>query len=239
MPHLEAVGEAVYNPFRTELLLRAEERGIPACNGFEMLVAQAVYAAEHFLDRPFEHCDAEIERVYNLLSARLSNIVLIGMPSSGKSRIGRALAHRTGKTFVDLDSAIEQLSGRRIPDIFAQSGEAEFRRWETRAVAHYAKENGQVLACGGGGVQTPGNVRLLRQNGVILFIDRPVEQLAVGGYRPLSTSTEALRTMHARRLPLYRAAADATVPNHTTLNAAIDAAERAFHEIFDPERTQR
>ena len=239
MAHLEAVVDAIYNPFRTELLLRAEERGVTACNGFEMLVAQAVYAAEHFLAIPFEDCDAEIARVYNQLSAQLSNIVLIGMPSSGKSRIGQALAQRTGKTFVDLDDAIEAMSGRRIPDIFAQSGEAEFRRWETLAVAKYSKENGQVLACGGGVIKTPGNARLLRQNGVVLFIDRPVDALAVGGYRPLSTSIEALRAMYAQRLPLYRAAADAIVPNHTTLNAAIDAAERAFHEIFDPERTER
>ena len=236
MQHLEAVLDAIYNPFRTELLLRAEERGITACNGFEMLVAQAVYAAEHFLDRPFADCNAEIARVHSQLTEQLSNVALIGMPSSGKSSIGRALARRTGKTLVDLDEEIERMSGRRIPDIFAQVGEAEFRRLETAAVAKFAKENRQILACGGGVVKTPGNVRLLRQNGVVVFIDRPVGRLAVGGYRPLSKSAEALRAMEAERRPLYQAAADVTVANLTTLEAAVDAAAEGIHEIFDPER---
>lgn len=236
MPHLEAVVDAIYNPFRTELLLRAEERGVTACNGFEMLVAQAVYAAEHFLSRPFDDCGAEIARVFGRLSEELSNIVLIGMPSSGKSSIGRLLAQRTGKTLVDLDAGIEAMSGRRIPDIFAESGEAEFRRWETAAVARFAKENCQILSCGGGVVKTAGNARLLRQNGVVVFIDRPVEQLAVGGYRPLSKSADALRAMEAERRPLYEAAADLTVQNTTTLSAAADAVLEGIHEIFDPER---
>lgn len=237
MARLEAVLDAIYNPFRTELLLRAEERGVPAFNGFEMLVAQAVYAAEHFLGRPFADCRAEIARVHGQLSEQLSNIVLIGMPSCGKTTVGRALAARLGKRFVDLDAEIEAAAGRPIPAIFEREGEAGFRRRETEQAARFGKENGLVVSCGGGVVKTPGNVRLLRQNGVILFLDRPVERLAVGGNRPLSTSTEALRVMEAQRRPLYEAAADRVIPNHTTLEAAIQAAAEAFHEIFDPERT--
>ena len=151
-------------------------------------------------------------------------------------KVCKAPEREYGKTLVDLDEEIERMSGRRIPDIFAQGGEAEFRRLETAAVAKFAKENRQILACGGGVVKTPDNVRLLRQNGVVVFIDRPVEQLAVGGYRPLSKSTEALRAMEAERRPLYQAAADVTVANRTTLEAAVDAAAEGIHEIFNPER---
>lgn len=237
MKRLEAVLDVVYNPFRTELLLRAEEQGVPAYNGFEMLVAQAVYAAEHFLSTPFADSGAQIERVYGQLCEEISNVVLVGMPSSGKSSIGRLLAQRTGKTLVDLDEEIEKLSGKPIPAIFEEGGEALFRRWETEAVAKFAKENRQILSCGGGVVKTPGNVRLLRQNGTVVFIDRPVEALAVGGYRPLSKSPEALRAMEAERRPLYRAAADLTVQNTTTLSAAADAVLEGLHEIFDPGRT--
>ena len=237
MRRLEAVIDAVYNPFRTELLLRAEEQGVPAYNGFEMLVAQAVYAAELFLSTPFADSAAAIDRVYRQLRQDISNIVLIGMPSSGKSSIGRQLAQATGKTLVDLDDEIEALSGKPIPDIFAEGGEALFRQWETKAVAKFAKESRQILSCGGGVIKTPGNVRLLRQNGTIVFIDRPVEALAVGGYRPLSKSPEALRTMEAERRPLYEAAADLTVQNNTTLRAATEAVLEGIHEIFDSGRT--
>lgn len=237
MPRLEAVLDAIYNPFRTELLLRAEEQGVPAFNGFEMLVAQAVYAAEYFLGRPFADCGAEIARVHGQLAEQLSNLVLIGMPSCGKTTVGRALAARLGRRFVDLDAEIEAAAGLPIPAIFEREGEEGFRRREAEQAARFGRENGLVISCGGGVVKTPGNVRLLRQNGVILFIDRPVEQLAVGGSRPLSTSAEALRAMERQRRPLYEAAADRVVPNCTTREAAVEAAAEGFHEIFDPERT--
>ena len=77
------------------------------------------------------------------------------------------------------------------------------------------------------------HVRALRQNGVVLFIDRPVDALAVGGGRPLSSSTDALRAMYTERRPLYLAAADAVVPNHTTVTDAVNAAMEALDEIFD------
>ena len=95
------------------------------------------------------------------------------------------------------------------------------------------KEKGLVLSCGGGAVKRAENVRALRQNGVVLFIDRPVEALAVGGNRPLSSSAEALRTMEAQRRPLYLAAADAVISNTGTLAEALAAAQEALDEIFD------
>ena len=102
MPGLEAVIDVIYNPDKTELILRAEELGVPvAVGGLEMLVAQAVYAAEFFLDRKFEDAGAEIARVTSELRREQLNIALIGMPSSGKSTLGRALAERLGKRFVD------------------------------------------------------------------------------------------------------------------------------------------
>lgn len=125
MPGLEAVIDVIYNPDKTELILRAEELGVPvAVGGLEMLVAQAVYAAEFFLDRKFEDAGAEIARVTSELRREQLNIALIGMPSSGKSTLGRALAERLGRRFVDLDEEIVKADGRSIPDIFAAEGEA-------------------------------------------------------------------------------------------------------------------
>ena len=234
MPGLEAVLDVVYNPDKTELILRAEEAGVPvAAGGLEMLVAQAVYAAEYFLGRTFDDAAGEIDRITAALRRDTRNVALIGMPSSGKTTVGRALAEALGKRFVDLDEEIVKADGRSIPDIFAAEGEEGFRQKETAIIAQFAKEGRQLLSCGGGAVKKPENVRLLRQNGVVLFLDRPLDALTVGGGRPLSSSADALRTMYAERRPLYLAAADAVVPNETTVADAVKASMEALDEIFD------
>lgn len=234
MPDLEAVVDVVYNPDKTELILRAEEAGVPvAVGGLEMLVAQAVYAAEYFLDRKFEDAPVEIRRITAALRRDMLNIALIGMPSCGKTTLGRLLAKSLGRTFVDLDEEIVKTDGRSIPDIFAAEGEDGFRTKETAETQRFGKEGRQLISCGGGIVKKPENLRALHQNGVILFIDRPVDALAVGGGRPLSSSMDALRQMEAQRRPLYLAAADAVIPNNGTLDDALHAAMEALDEIFD------
>ena len=182
MPGLEAVIDVIYNPDKTELILRAEELGVPvAVGGLEMLVAQAVYAAEYFLDRKFEDAPVEIRRITAALRRDMLNIALIGMPSSGKTTLGRMLAKSLGRTFVDLDEEIVKTDGRSIPDIFAAEGEDGFRTKETAETQRFGKEGRQLISCGGGIVKKPENLRALHQNGIILFIDRPVDALAVGG----------------------------------------------------------
>ena len=189
MPDLEAVVDVVYNPDKTELILRAEEAGVPvAVGGLEMLVAQAVYAAEYFLDRKFEDAPVEIRRITAALRRDMLNIALIGMPSSGKTTLGRMLAKSLGRTFVDLDEEIVKTDGRSIPDIFAAEGEDGFRTKETAETQRFGKEGRQLISCGGGIVKKPENLRALHQNGVILFIDRPVDALAVGGGSVIDTA---------------------------------------------------
>lgn len=233
MTGLEAVVDVVYNPARTELLLRAEEAGVPvtAC-GLEMLVAQAVYAAEYFLDTPFADRAGEIRRGSADLRAEILNISLVGMPSCGKTTLGRALARKLGRTFVDLDEEIVRAAGCSIPEIFEAQGEEGFRALEAAQAARFGKESRLLISCGGGAVKRAENVRALRQNGVILFIDRPLEALTVGGGRPLSSSPEALRTMEAQRRPLYEAAADAVVRNDGTVEQAVSRALAALDNLF-------
>ena len=233
MPGLEAVVDVVYNPNKTELILRAEDAGVPvAVGGLEMLVAQAVYAAEYFLGRKFEDAPGEVRRITAALRRETLNIALVGMPSCGKSTLGRLLAKQLGRPLVDLDEEIVKADGRSIPDIFAAEGEEGFRAKEAAQIARFGKEKGLVLSCGGGAVKRAENVRALRQNGVVLFIDRPVEALAVGGNRPLSSSAEALRTMEAQRRPLYLVAADAVISNTGTLAETLAAAQEALDEIL-------
>ena len=225
-PALEAVLDVVYNPFRTELLLRAEEHHIPAASGFEMLVAQAVFAAEHFTGRQLDTA-ALIPAVSRQLRHELANISIIGMPGCGKSTIGAALAKKLGKTFIDLDAEIERRTGHNIPDIFAQEGEAAFRRYEAETLADVAKQNRQIIACGGGIIKSPANVRALRQNGPVLWVRRPIEKLATCG-RPLSKGGAALKQLEEERTPLYEAAASVVLDNTGTLREAADKAAALF-----------
>lgn len=225
-PRLEAVLDVIYNPFRTELLLRAEDCGVTAAGGFEMLVAQAVFAAEHFTGKALDSA-AIIPDVSRRLRHELANVSIIGMPGCGKSTVGAALAKRLGKKFVDLDAEIERRTGYTIPDIFAQEGEAAFRRYEADVLADIAKGNSQVIACGGGVIKNPANSRALRQNGPVLWVRRPLERLATGG-RPLSKGGAALKQLEAERTPLYSAASTAVLENNGTLAEAVERAVELF-----------
>lgn len=233
MPGLEAVVDVVYNPSKTELVLRAEEAGVPvAVGGLEMLVSQAVYAAGYFLGKPLEDPERQTARIAAALRRQMLNVVLVGMPGAGKSTIGRSLAQRLDRRFVDLDEEVVRAAGCSIPEIFAQKGEAAFREMESAQAARWGKQSGLVIACGGGAVLRSQNVRALRQNGVVLFLDRPRQELSTGG-RPLSTGADALERMEQARRPLYLAAADAVIPNTTTAACALAAAMEALDEIFD------
>ena len=221
-PNLEAVLDVVYNPFRTELVLRAAERGVTAAGGFEMLVAQAVYAAQYFTGRTFDAGQA-VPEVSRRLQRELANVSLIGMPGCGKSSIGAALSKRLGKAFVDLDEEIERRTGCNIPDIFAREGEEAFRRYEAETLAEVGKRTGQVIACGGGVIKTAANVHALRQNGTVLWVQRALDKLATGG-RPLSRGGAALKQLQTERTPLYRAAADAVLDNSASLDRVVQEA---------------
>lgn len=225
-PRLEAVLDVIYNPFRTELLLRTEDCGVTAAGGFEMLVAQAVFAAEHFTGKTLDSA-AIIPDVSRRLRHELANVSIIGMPGCGKSTVGAALAKRLGKKFVDLDAEIERRTGYTIPDIFAQEGEVAFRRYEADVLADIAKGNSQVIACGGGVIKNPANSRALRQNGPVLWVRRPLERLATGG-RPLSKGGAALKQLEAERTPLYSAASTAVLENNGTLAEAVERAVELF-----------
>ena len=211
LPRLEAALDAVYNPFFTPFVQAARARGAAAAGGLWMLVAQAVYAAALFAGG--EPQTGRIEPIAREIFKGRANISLVGMPSCGKSTIGRMLAKSFGKAFVDIDAEIVKAAGRSIPEIFAAEGEAGFRDLEQQVTARLAKEGGQVLSAGGGAVLRRANVTALRQNGPVVFIDRPLGLLRTGGGRPLSTDRAALAAMEQTRRPLYEAAADIRVEN--------------------------
>ena len=208
-PKLEAVLDVVYNPARTALLLQAEKRGIPCAGGLTMLVAQAKRSAEIFLGHALP--DGEIARITRQLARQMQNVILIGMPGSGKSTVGRLLAEKLGRPLLEADKELEKAAGMSIPVIFANEGEAGFRKRETRILSDLGKQSGTVISTGGGCVTREENYPLLHQNGVIVWIRRDLNCLAREG-RPLSLNAD-LSAMYAVRAPLYEHFADFTVEN--------------------------
>lgn len=206
---LEGVIDMIYNPSRTALLQQAAARGIVAENGLWMLVAQAKESAEWFTGSPIP--ESSIHEIYQKLNSQMQNIILVGMPGCGKSTIGIALSKLLGRSFVDADEFLVENVRRSIPDIFAQDGEDTFRRLETESLSELGKRSGQVIATGGGCVTRKENYPLLHQNGTIVWLQRPIEQLPTDG-RPLSQKTN-LAAMYRTRAPMYEAFSDCIVRN--------------------------
>ena len=214
---LEGVFDVVYNPAKTQLLLEAEKRGIPCANGLGMLVAQAKAACERFTGQPIDD-----EKVYTIkaeMERNTRNVMLIGMPGSGKSTVGAALAESLGRRLVDVDERIVEMAGCSIPEIFAKDGEEGFRQIEHQALCEVSKESGLVIATGGGVVTRPENLDPMRQNSLIVWLLRDTALLPKDG-RPLS-QTNSLTEMFKVREPLYRAAADCIADNNGSLEDTV------------------
>ena len=207
---LQGVADVIYNPLRSRLVLDARSRGIPAEGGLYMLVAQAVRASEHFLDTSYP--DNLTDRIYDRILRKKENIVLIGMPGSGKSVVGRILAEKAGKPLADTDDLIVRKAGKSIPDIFREDGESVFRDLESAVIRELSKQGAQIISTGGGAVLRPENVAALRQNGRLFWLNRSPEDLVPTEDRPLADTQAKMKQLYLEREPVYRAAADEIIP---------------------------
>ena len=203
---LSGVLDAVYNPLSTELILAAKERGIPAEGGLYMLVAQAVRASEIFIDTRYPL--GTLDKVYTEILKQKENIVLIGMPASGKTTIAKLLCKELCREAFDSDEAVKARYGMEIPEIFRRHSESYFRELESQAISELAKMSGVIIATGGGAVLKPENIKELRKNGRLYFIDRPISALIPTEDRPLSSTKEAITQRYNERYPIYLSACD-------------------------------
>ena len=219
LPNCRCVLDLIYNPARTRLLLDAEARGIRCENGLAMLVGQAKRAAELFTGSAIP--DSRCEEILCKLNDQMRNLILIGMPGCGKSAVGRLLAARLKRPFYDADEEIEKALGCDIPTVFAERGEAAFRKEETKVLERLGKESDCVIATGGGCVTREENYPLLRQNGTVVWLRRPLDRLPKDG-RPISQSTD-LAALYEARAPLYERFCDVSVDNCGTPEETVEA----------------
>jgi len=206
--YLSGVADLIYNPSRTKLLLEAERLDIPCIGGLTMLVSQAEMASRLFT------CGSArpelVKKITDEILRKTLNIALIGMPGCGKTTVGRMLAEKTHRVFADIDELIEVAAGKSIPRIFAEDGEEAFRGLETRILSDETKKSGLVIATGGGVVTRPENLDLLRQNSLVIYLERDLSELIAEG-RPLSIK-DGVKKLADERLNLYKSWSDYTVP---------------------------
>ncbi|MBQ7758539.1 shikimate kinase [Anaerotignum sp.] len=229
-PNLSGIADVVYNPLRTQLILEAEKRGINAAGGLEMLVAQAKYAVEIFLDTQID--DARIAEINTGLVKERSNLVLVGMSGCGKTTLGKLAAEKLGKTFVDTDEIIVERIGMPISDFFAKEGEPAFRAIETEVQHEVSNLNNAVISTGGGIVKNPLNVEYLRRNGRTIWLKREGDLLQSGHGRPLAPDQAATLKLYQERIPLYTAAAEAVAENSGTLEEGLEAILAAYEKTL-------
>ena len=211
--NLIGVVDVVYNPLLTTILQNAKANNLKYASGLYMLVSQAVYASAIFQDTEVSH--DLIDEVFEEIYFQKQNIVLIGMPTCGKTTIGKELADKLGKTFVDVDALIEEEIQMPISEFLNKDNEKDFRDIEEKIVERIAKMNNLIISTGGGVIKRQVNIERLKKNGVVVFIDRDVNLLMPASDRPLSSNLNDLKKLYNERYEIYKIAADIVVKNNT------------------------
>ena len=204
------VVDLIYNPNKTKLVLDAMAKSLPATGGLAMLVAQAKESSEFFQNKKIE--DEEIENAIDEVRSETLNAILIGMPGAGKTLLGKEIADRMGREFVDIDDMIVEHEGMSIPEIFEKKGESYFRKVETEILEQACVKTGLVIATGGGIVKKKLNYNTIKQNGVVIWIKRDLDKLETDG-RPLSQSMP-LDQMYEERKDAYSYWSDFFINNN-------------------------
>ena len=215
---LEGVIDVVYNPSRTQLLLQAQSLGVKAVNGLGMLVAQGAMACELFTGKKVS--EANIERAIKSLSKDLKNIVLVGMPGSGKSTVAKLLSKKLGMPVIDTDLLIEKSENRSIPEIFSTDGEEYFRKVEKEIISKISLERGKIISTGGGVVLDKENSLSLKRNGVVYYLDRELDKLAKRN-RPISIK-DGVETLYQKRKDFYAYATDKKIDNNGQIEQTVN-----------------
>lgn len=225
--NLEAVFDAVYNPIKSRLIISAEKLGIKAAGGLYMLVMQGIKAAELFTDDKIDIKKAD--EIFLKILRDKRNIVLIGMPTAGKTEIGKRLSLRLNMPFFDSDSIITEKTGKTPAQIIKGEGETVFRKIESEVIRELSVNNHCIIATGGGAVTVDENITNLKANGKVYYVDRPLNLLTSSPDRPLSSSPKAILTLYENRKYLYKKAADKVINNNADIDSAAETIRKDFY----------
>lgn len=226
---LEFVFDVVYNPLKTKLILQAEKLGVKSCGGLPMLVAQALRAEELWQGKRMPCAQQLLTSITN----DVSNVVLVGMPSCGKTTVGKLVAQKLNKTFVDLDCEIQH-GGKSPAQLIEECGEEHFRAVEQKVATNVAKQHGLVIATGGGTVLNNQNVEALRQNGFVVWLQRDLQLLSTQN-RPISKMV-GVQQLFEQRKGLYASASHFVCQNddvQIAANKIVCAYENWVENIFE------
>ena len=154
----------------------------------------------------------------------MKNIVLIGMPGCGKSTIGYRMSQKINYSFFDADKYLEEKENRIISDIFSKEGEEYFRKLETKYLEDLSKKEQIIISTGGGAVKKKENIDIMKQNGIIIFLDRTIEDISKENHenRPLLQNIENLWKLYDERINLYRKYADIIIKNDDDMNVIVE-----------------
>ena len=233
--NLKGVMDVVYNPLKTKILQDAEKLGVQVSSGLYMLVAQAIFAGKYFLNDkskldPFHFYPSidylrngdlvrankicgnilteDIFSYYDICRKNKLNIVLTGMPTCGKSTLGKEISKKYNYDFIDTDELIENRINMKVSDYIKSNGEAKFRDIESDIIKEIATRNHVVISTGGGVVLRDENITNLKYNGKIFFINRSLELLKPSDDRPLTSNQSSLTKKYNERLPIYKKTCD-------------------------------
>lgn len=229
--NLKAVIDLNYNPSKSDLLLQAEKCGIKFANGLSMLVAQATKAAQYFIGMDFLQYNKQL--LTNLMAMTL-NITIVGMPGSGKTTIGSAIAKLTGRDFVDIDAEIEKRAGISIPEIFENHGEEYFRNIESEVIKDFGKEKNLVIATGGGTILKEENRDAIRCNSIVVELKRDFNLLDTDG-RPVSKDAPSMQALYNKRKYFYDLTCDVSVENNDTVEKVANKILDKIGEFYENE----
>lgn len=223
---LEGLIDVIYNPLRSQLVLQSQEKNVIAAGGLYMLVQQAIAAYEYFFDTS---CDSDkADKIYKTILNQKQNIVLTGMPGSGKTTVGNILAKKLNRKFYDTDVVITEKEGITPAQIISTKGEQAFRDIEAAVCRELACEQGAIIATGGGAILRKENVFNLKKNGLIFFIDRPLDAIKPTGDRPLSNSEDKLKQVYQQRYPIYTKETDQVIVSDNILDHTVEKILKEF-----------
>lgn len=215
-PTLEAVVDCIYNPFKTNILIKAKELGLKYANGLMMMVAQGIKTDELFFNKTYDK--RVYLQTYLSIVANDQNIVLIGLPGSGKRVVGTAMSDKLGVFMLDVDTQMEKKKNAKFFDLLLKHNEKYFRDLETRTIKDLAMKTGKIITTGGGVVLRERNIKTLEKNSIIIYVYRDLDKikktLTSDESKAMIKKFGSLKKMYEHRDPLYRKHADYVIKNN-------------------------